>query len=189
MCLHWMETLFWSKCWHHFHLLTHTHLSPCITTLQARFKCQAPKRVLKRQNSLSLSTHGFRSSPCLQDHTLLFPQDLSLAQCTRQEMLILHGTGEGCHPSHPILLSGNIALAFVLLLHSPAGAICSRVLPVHPLERWLKASPVSVSIHVGAGGGIPRQDWKRNKIQECKVKNSLWVPRISGHFIPHIIWL
>lgn len=94
----------------------------------------------------------------MQDHTLVFPQDLHLAQCTRQGMLILHGTGEGCHSSHPIFHSVYIALAFVLLAHSAVGVICSRVLSMDPLERWLKALPVSVSVHLGEGVGVPRQD-------------------------------
>lgn len=96
-------------------------------------------------------------------------------------MLILHGTGQRC-PSSPI----SISLAFVLLPCSAAGAGCSSVLSAGPSGGWLKASLVSLKIHMREGGGIPMHDRKRNKIQELQVKYSLWVPRLSRAVYPSL---
>ena len=99
-------------------------------------------------------------------------------------MLVLRGTGKGCPPSPPISIAGHTALAFGLPPRSPAGAGCSSVLSVGPLGGRLKASCVSLDIHVGEEGGIPMHDRKRNKIQELQVKYSLWVPRLSRAVYP-----
>lgn len=65
MCLHLMETLFWSKYWHHFHSLTSTHLSPCITTLQPRFKCQTPKKPYEETELINLVHTQLQEQPLL----------------------------------------------------------------------------------------------------------------------------
>lgn len=95
-------------------------------------------------------------------------------------MLVLHGMGQ---VALPLSIAGHAALALVLPARSPAGADCSSVLSVGP--SGLKASLVSLKVHVEEEGGIPMHDTKRNKIQELQVKYSLWVPRHSRAVYPN----